>query len=116
MSYDLAVWAGARPLDDDRAGEVYDELYERYLDTDDDLLPPAPTIAAYVEALLERYPDDIDGDIVWASPPVLDEAAGPFVYLLMSYSRAEEVSAYAASPARAHGLVCYDPQGERLLT
>ena len=31
MSYDLAVWAGARPLDDDRAGEVYDELYERYL-------------------------------------------------------------------------------------
>ncbi|MBD9704051.1 hypothetical protein IHE56_18595 [Streptomyces sp. ID01-12c] len=116
MSYDLAVWAGPRPLDDDRAGAVYDELYERYLDADDDLVPPAPPVVAYVEALLERYPDDNDGDNVWASPPVIDEAAGPFVYLLMSYSRAEEVSEYAASLARAHGLVCYDPQGERLLT
>ncbi len=35
VSYDLAVWDGDHPLDDRRAGLVYDELYERYLESDD---------------------------------------------------------------------------------
>ncbi|MEU3917844.1 hypothetical protein [Streptomyces sp. NPDC029004] len=77
-------------------------------------MPPAPRIVAYVEALVERYPDDVDGSVVWASPPVINEASGPIVYLLMSYSKAEEVSECAASLAREHGLVCIDPQGECL--
>jgi hypothetical protein len=33
VSYDLAVWDGDRPLDDDQAGSTYDELYERYLES-----------------------------------------------------------------------------------
>ncbi|WP_406351254.1 hypothetical protein OHB56_01910 [Streptomyces sp. NBC_01635] len=110
MSYDLAVWDGALSLDNHQAGSVYDELYERYLESDDVAAPPAPRIVAYVEALLERYPDEVDGNTVWASPPVSDEASGPIVYLLMSYGKAEEVSDYATSLAREHGLVCYDPQ------
>ncbi|KAF3465473.1 hypothetical protein [Streptomyces sp. Tu 3180] len=114
MSYDLAVWDGERPLDDDHAGSVYDELYARYLESDEGVVSPAPRIAAYVEALVERYPDDTDRSAVWASPPVIDEASGPIVYLLMSFSKAEEVSEYAASLAREHGLVCYDPQEECL--
>ncbi|MFC8828295.1 hypothetical protein ACFT9I_23455 [Streptomyces sp. NPDC057137] len=114
MTYDLAVWHGERPLDNHRACDVYDELYERYLDSDDDVVPPAPSVVAYVEALLDRYPDDVDGRVVWASPPVIDEASGPIVYLLMSYSKADEVSEYAATLAREHGLVCFDPQGECL--
>ena len=113
MSYDLAVWDGERPLDNHQAGSVYDELFERYLESED-VVPPTPRIVAYVEALVDRYPDDIDGSVVWASPPVINEASGPLVYLLMSYSKAEEVSEYAASLAREHGLVCYDPQGECL--
>jgi hypothetical protein len=114
VSYDLAVWDGERPLDNDQAGSVYDELYERYLELEDVVVPPAPAIVGYVEALVDRYPDDIDGSGVWASPPVIDEASGPIVYLLMSYSKAEEVSESAAALAREHGLVCYDPQGECL--
>ncbi|MDX2649098.1 hypothetical protein PV341_37175 [Streptomyces sp. PA03-1a] len=114
MSYDLAVWDGALPPDDHEAGSVYDELCERYLESDDVVIPPAPRIVDYVEALLDRYPDDIDGKMVWASAPVINEASGPIVYLVMSYSEAEEVSEYAASLARKHGLVCYDPQGETL--
>lgn len=114
MSYDLAVWDGERPRDDIQAGSVYDELYERYLESDEGVVSPAPRIAAYVEALVERYPDEIDGSVVWTSPPVIDEASGPIVYLLMSFSEAEEVSEYAASLARERGLVCYDPQGECL--
>ncbi|MEU0603364.1 hypothetical protein ABZ484_34830 [Streptomyces sp. NPDC006393] len=115
MSYDLAVWDGERPLDNHQAGSVYDQLYARYLESDDVVVPPAPRIVAYVEALVGRYPDDADGSVVWASPPVIDEASGPIVYLLMSYSKAEEVSEYVASLAREHGLVCFDPQGECLL-
>ncbi|WP_323184022.1 MULTISPECIES: hypothetical protein [unclassified Streptomyces] len=64
---------------------------------------PSPRIEAYVEALVERYPDDVAGS-PWASPPVIDEASGPIVYLLMSYSRAEEVSEYAAALAREQAL------------
>ncbi|WP_217127915.1 hypothetical protein [Streptomyces sp. AC558_RSS880] len=114
MSYDLAVWDGERPPDDHRAGSVYDELYARYLESDDAVVPPTPRITAYVDALLERYPDHADGPTVWASPPVIDEASGPIVYLLMRYSTAEDVSEYAASLAREHGLVCFDPQAEGL--
>ncbi|MGW5641098.1 hypothetical protein, partial [Streptomyces sp. NPDC003832] len=114
VSYDLAVWDGDRPLDNRRASLTYDELYERYLESDDVVAPPAPRIVAYVEGLLARYPDDVEGSVVWASPPVIEEASGPVVYLLISYGKAEEVSEYAAELAREHGLVCFDPQGECL--
>ncbi|GAA2667769.1 hypothetical protein GCM10010400_30710 [Streptomyces aculeolatus] len=114
MSYDLAVWDGERPIDDRQAGSTHDELYERYLESDDVVVPPAPRIVAYVEALVARYPDDVDRSVVWASTPVIEEASGPLVYLLMSYGRAEEVSEYAAELAREQGLVCFDPQGECL--
>ena len=114
MSYDLAVWDGDRPIDDRQASSRYDELYERYLESGDVVVPPALRIVAYVEALVARYPDDGDRSVVWASTPVIEEASGPLVYLLMSYSKAEEVSEYAAELAREHGLVCFDPQGECL--
>ncbi|MGW0184620.1 hypothetical protein ACWDV7_02515 [Streptomyces sp. NPDC003362] len=114
MSYDLAVWDSDRPLDNHQAGSTYDELYERYLESDDVVVPPTPRIVAYVEALVARYPDDVDRNVVWASPPVIDEASGPIVYLLMSYGKAEEVSEYPAELAREHGLVCFDPQSECL--
>ncbi|MFE4758448.1 hypothetical protein ACFVW1_31510 [Streptomyces olivochromogenes] len=112
MSYDLAVWDGELPRGDE-AGAVFDALYERYLDSEDVIAELSPRIETYVEALVERYPDDVVGS-PWASPPVMGEASGPIVYLLMSYSRAEEVSEYAAALAREHRLVCYDPQGETL--
>jgi hypothetical protein len=112
MSYDLAVWHGQRPSDDE-AGAFFDELYDRYFGSEEVITEASARIRAYVEALVERYPDDV-ASTPWASSPVIDEASGPIVYLLMSYSRAEEVSEYAAALAREHGLVCYDPQGETL--
>jgi hypothetical protein len=114
VSYDLAVWDGESPLDNHRAALEYDELFDRYLGSDDVFVPAAPSIVGYVEALLERYPDDGDGRVVWASPPVIKYASGPNVYHLKSYSKADEVSDHAASLAREHGLVCFDPQQERL--
>ncbi|MEU9141336.1 hypothetical protein AB0D33_36280 [Streptomyces sp. NPDC048404] len=79
------MWDGDPPLDDDRAGSTYDELCKRYLDSDDVLVPPAPRIVAYVEALVARYPDANDPDFVWSAPPVIDGASGPTVYLTMAY-------------------------------
>ncbi|MGW1067137.1 hypothetical protein ACWD4F_21790 [Streptomyces aureus] len=114
MSYDLAVWDGDRPLDNRQADSAYAELYERYLESDDVLVPPAPRIAAYVNALVARYPDENDPDFVWSAPPVIDGASGPIVYLAMSYGAAEEVCAYAATLAGRHGLVCFDPQDRSL--
>ncbi|MFC5900773.1 hypothetical protein [Streptomyces zhihengii] len=67
-----------------------------------------------METLVARYPDDVDRNVVWASPPVIDEASGQTVYLLMSYGKAEEVSEYAAELARERGLVWFDPQAESL--
>ncbi|MEV5646112.1 hypothetical protein AB0L67_39420 [Streptomyces flaveolus] len=114
MSYDLAVWDGDRPHDHHQAGAVYDDLYERYLESDAVVAPPVPRITAYVEALLARYPDDAGHGVVWASAPVMEEASGPIVYLTISCSKADEVAEYAAALARARGLVCFDPQVECL--
>ncbi|NYF56153.1 hypothetical protein [Micromonospora purpureochromogenes] len=115
MSYDLAVWEGELPADDGAAGVVYDQLYAAYMEREE--LPPTPRIRAYVLALLERWvdmPDDEHDVSPWSAGPLMDEASGPFVYFTMRYSMCEEVSAEAARMAADHGLVCYDPQWERL--
>ncbi|MGH8877814.1 MAG: SGNH/GDSL hydrolase family protein [Stackebrandtia sp.] len=114
MSYDLAIWDGDRPSDDHQACSTYDELYERYLGSEDVEQPPAPSITAYVKALRERYPDPDVEDVVAAPLWVFSEASGPIAYLTMSYGNAVEVSEHAAALAREHGLVCFDPQTELL--
>jgi hypothetical protein len=116
MSYDLAVWEGERPADDRTAGRVFEDLFDRYLDT---AVGPPPTerIAAYVAALVERWgdvTDDVEDASPWAAGPLIGGADGPLVYFPMSWSRAGEVSAWAAALADSMGLVCFDPQQDRL--
>ncbi len=112
MSYDLAVWEGRHPADDDDAGSTYVELSERYLESAEPEAV-APRIAAYVAALVARYPDD-ERAAVWASAPVIGDASGPIVPLYLTFDGAEEVAEFAASLADEHGLVCYDPQADSL--
>ncbi|WP_369524674.1 hypothetical protein [Streptomyces agglomeratus] len=57
MSYDLAVWVGERPADDAAAALCFTDLYDRYIDTEEPAVPPVERIAAFVAALLERWPD-----------------------------------------------------------
>jgi hypothetical protein len=77
--------------------------------------PPTPKIRAYVEALLERWPDlDEDLSSPWSTSPLMSEAIGSLIYFPMAFSMADEASAFAAEVARQHGLVCYDPQLKRL--
>ncbi|GAA3923111.1 hypothetical protein [Actinoplanes auranticolor] len=118
MSYDLAVWDGDRPADDLAAAAEFKQLYDRYVGSPDRVEPTA-RIAAYVRALLDRYPDigtDAGEDSPWSTGPLLNEARGPLVYFPMVWRRSEEVSAWAAGLAGEHGLNCYDPQDNRLRT
>ncbi|WP_063763933.1 hypothetical protein [Actinoplanes subtropicus] len=118
MSYDLAVWEGDRPANDAAAAAEFEALYARFVESAESVEPTA-RIAAYVAALLDRYPDidtDAGDDSPWSSGPLLSEASGPLVYFPMVWSRCDEVSAWAAEVAEQHGLNCYDPQQEQLRT
>jgi hypothetical protein len=117
MSYDLAVWEGDRPADDEDGAKFYREHIVPRLESYDPgtPIPPTPRIRAYVQALLEHWPDlseDLNGP--WQVSPLMSSAIGSFIYFPMAWSMADEASAFAAEVARQHGLVCYDPQQERL--
>jgi hypothetical protein len=115
MTYDLAVWEGERPADK-TAVQVFTDLYTRYIDGDVDD-PPTERIAAYVAALLERWVDmteDEEDTSPWSTGPLIDEAGGPLIYFAMRWSMAEDASASAATLADSMGLVCFDPQQDRL--
>ena len=105
MSYDVAVWEGDVPGDDKGAAEEFEGLYERYFVESPRRAHPA--IRAYVEALVEKWPENQE-DGPWSGGPLIENASGPIVYFSMVYSRAGEVSEGAARLAAEHGLVCFD--------
>ena len=123
MSYDLAVWEGERPADDETAAKFFVEHVVPQIEEYDlsNPVPPTPRIRAYVEALLARWPDiEVVGDELvnedspWSVSPLISDAIGWFVYFPIQWSRAHEASAFAAEVAKQHGLICYDPQTESL--
>ena len=116
VSYDLAVWVGAPPRSDADASSVYEQMMER-MEAGEPEVEPSPAIRAYVEALLQRWPDitdDADEGSPWADGPLMANAVGDTIYFSMVWSRAEEASAFVSRLAEEHGLVCYDPQSETL--
>jgi hypothetical protein len=115
MSYDLAVWEGSRPLDAE-GGEAFERLYRDYLESDVEV-PPTQAIRDYVMALLARWVDlteDEDDSSPWSDGPLINNASGPIIYFAMRFSMADEVSAAAARMAAERGLVCFDPQWNRI--
>jgi hypothetical protein len=133
MSYDLAVWEGPAPANDAAALATYVELMERWHKGDGVVAAiqarargeataydPTPAISTYVAGLLERWPDlsddSDDEESPWADAPIINNATGPLFYFAMVYSKAEEAVTFAAELATQHGLNCFDPQSEHLLT
>jgi hypothetical protein len=112
MSYDLAVWDGEQPLSEDDALTTYIHLTEEYLEAGP--TPPSLNIERYVNALMERWPDN-DAGRPWAVSNLIEDASGPIICLNMMHDQAEDAVHYAADLAHAHGLVCFDPQEGRLL-
>ncbi|MGW2707318.1 hypothetical protein [Streptomyces sp. NPDC001340] len=116
MSYDLAVWEGENPANDKTAGQVFNDLYDRLIDAENDQ-PPTERITAYVAALLERWCDlteDEDDTSPWSTGPLIGEAGGPLIHFPMRWSMAVDASAFAAKLAQSMGLVCFDPQLNKL--
>jgi hypothetical protein len=113
MSWDLAVWEGPRPATDDEAMATYQRLMDRYQSATV-LEPPTPAIAAFVDALLGRYPD-ITGeegiDSPWSDGPLIENATGPIFYFGMVFSGVEAAVPFIIEEARQRGLVCFNPQG-----
>ena len=117
MSFDLAVWEGGRPSTDKAASQVYKQLVDE-MDAGGTPAAPSPAIRAYVDALLDRWPDITDDggeDSPWADGPLINNASGQWIYFGMVWSKAGEAVEFAAEVAAQRGLVCYDPQSEAML-
>ena len=121
MSYDLAVWEGPRPDGSAAAAAEFarrvaemDRLYE----AGEPMTEPTAAIRTFVAAAEERYPeDDADPDSsVWAVWPLIGNAVGDGIFIPMTYPGARAARDAVAGIAAAHGLVCFDPQSEELLT
>ena len=114
MSYDLPVWEGEVPQNNEAALAQFVELMDDMESSEPS--GPSSRIRAFVEALLAKWPDIDDAeDSPLHTCPLMDEASGSLVYFPMGYGRAGEVSTVAATLARDMGLVCFDPQIEALL-
>jgi hypothetical protein len=116
MSYTLAVWEGARPKTNPAAVKTFEALIAKYQAIEKSPRP-RPAIRRYVEALLAKHPDlDDDNEVEcpWSDSPLINNATGPIVYFAMVFSKAKTASAFAAKLAKTHGLVCFDPQSNKL--
>jgi hypothetical protein len=119
---DLAVWDGRQPASDSEAGRTFKAAYRRFAKGEPDT-PPTERIAAYVGALLDRFPDvsELDDDAIedspWTDGPLIHHASGRFFYLtLVANEAGEDAWTYAVSTARSAGLVCFDPGSGALAT
>jgi hypothetical protein len=117
MSYDLAVWEGARPPSDIKALQEFHRLYDALFNRGE-LVAASPQIQSYVAKLIDRWPDLTTGSeaerSAWAQRPLLGNASGTLIYFAIRSSRAGEVASYAAELASDAGLVCFDPQTGQL--
>ncbi|MFF9819005.1 hypothetical protein [Streptomyces sp. NPDC014006] len=124
MSYDLAVWEGDRPADDAAATATFEDLYRQHMrHTGGQKTAPTPLIRQYVEALVARWPDMSPDDdeeaeeaCPWSDGPLINNTSGPLFYFGMVFSKCQEAAPFAADLARTLGLVCFDPQDQRLIS
>ncbi len=116
MSYALAVWEGKRPKTNAEAKTRFEALFAKYQEAERSPAP-RPAIRRYVAALLAKYPDlddDNEDECPWSDAPLITNATGPIFYFAIAFSRARTASAFAAKVAKEHGLVCFDPQSNKL--
>jgi hypothetical protein len=120
MPVDLAVWEGPQPASDAEAARTFKALYRQFMQAEPDI-PPTESIAAYVAALLDRYPDlsELDDTAVedspWTDGPLIHRASGRALFLDMVGNEVGEAARrYAVRTARFAGLVCFDPDSGSL--
>lgn len=110
MGYQLAVWEGPRPADDEAGGARFQAMAAQHLV--DEPTEPTPAICKFVEALTTIWTDDPQDPrserSPWKGSPVLGDASGPIVFLNLRLRAELIVSTVIASIAEDHGLVTFD--------
>lgn len=92
MSVDMAVWEGDRPESDSDAVQMFEMLYDRYIEQEHST-EPTPKLKEFVEALTVTFPDldslgnDEVDDSPWVDGPLLGNASGPLIYSEWSQTR-----------------------------
>jgi hypothetical protein len=114
MSYDLAVWEGARPTSDLHALQHFHRLYDNFMDGGE-FVSASRQIQSLVAKLLDRWADidaesEADKSCPWVGRPLSRNASGPLIYVTIRKSKAAEVVPYVVQLAAENGLVCFDPQ------
>lgn len=71
----------------------------------------SPQLIAFVDALLDRYPDLTETqDTVWADGPLKGNIVDEFINMSLKWSRYKDAVPFVIQTAHQHGLHCYDPQ------
>jgi hypothetical protein len=116
VSFDLYVWHEPQPIG---ADEVNAKL-RRWSDGDASVFAAHTSMSVFRDALLRRFPaleslddDELDTRGVWSVTP---EPSDSILAISCVWSRAGEVHSAVQGLAREHGLVCYDPQRDVLVT
>ena len=120
MPVDLAVWEGPQPASDAEAARTFKALYRQFMQPERDT-PPTERIAAYVDALLDRYPDLTElhdaavEESPWVDGPLIHRASGRVLLSdVVGNDVGEAAWTYAVRTARFAGLVCFDPESGSL--
>ncbi len=105
MSFDLGVWHSPRALTRKEADRIYRALCEDGLPED---LTPSPAVAAFARDLEKKSPEEAMED--WPPTPLYDT----YLILHLAWSSAEKLAPVILRLAAKHGLICYDPQEEKV--
>ena len=118
MSFDLAIWVGEQPSDDNEALATFRRLMAQAERDFDAGVTRAtdPTLRKCVREITGRYSDGILGRLpgsIWTSPPITPQ--GSIVYMNLRWGLSPAVIEFIARTAAKHELVCFDPQASRVV-
>ncbi|MFJ5880437.1 hypothetical protein [Kitasatospora cineracea] len=112
MSFNLAFWYSEDPVDGSSALETYRAI----LNEEPSATNPSAAISEFLADLIKVFPDLTEENAEsspWMSPLYFSDA---FVVASISWSRQQVMTRALAALARKHGLVCYDPQAEAVIS
>ncbi|WP_431955593.1 hypothetical protein [Nocardia lijiangensis] len=107
MSYDMTVWEGDAPLDDEDRRDILVAIGTVFLEGRvGQRQPPPQIIADFIDALLRRWPNIGEEGSPWTSS-VGAHLNGPVLRLDIDWDRAVDVAPGVVELAKRHGLQCY---------
>ncbi len=111
--YLIVMWEIPAPSGDADASILHDQFVS-YQNTS--VEPPTPQILRCLDALITRWPCvNHHGAQSSSSVSIVYNAVGPVLSCSLARSVMTEVLPICVHLAREHGLVCYDPQKQKLL-